>query len=140
MKLKKLAEQTQESTVEISKILETILNKTKEVSEETTESKKQIDSGYELAKLVTEVFNSVNGYANVVSDKNDIVQLKLAGLLDSVKDIYDETMHVSTASEKSHSNIYEISGQLNGMFDTVINDSKELNDKMSELFNKQTND
>ncbi len=120
--IRKLAEQSQSATEEITTIINDVQSKTKSAVMFMNESKKEVDTGTdvvniagksfsEILKMVREISNQIHNVSNSINAITNEAKASVISIND-IKNISvqvaDETQTISAAAEQQSASIYEI--------------------------------
>lgn len=140
--IRKLADQSNESTAEIKKIIENIQLQSKAVVDTITKSKK-ISIEYENAVSETQkIFNIIINSVSVLTAKVgnirnsvDGIQVKKENVLEQIKNISSISEETASASEEVTASAEEINATMEE-FTTYIQQLKELSEGLEKEINK----
>ncbi|MFW5962297.1 MAG: methyl-accepting chemotaxis protein [bacterium] len=143
--IRQLAEDSTESTKQISSILEKVKTKTEKTTKEIYKGQKAVQANAKIANTVQEVFEEILSNANEVVNQAKHVNIRVDKLTNSFHNIahdfssISETTQESTASiqevlasnEEQHQNIEEISYNFKELTELVQKLKKLINDSDS---------
>lgn len=140
--IRKLAEQSNEATTEIKKIIDNIQFKSNLVVD-TTERSKEISIEHEKAVSETQkIFNVIINSVSVLTDKVgniqnfvDDIQIKKENVLGQIKNISTISEETASASEEVTASAEEINASMEE-FTTYIQQLKELSEGLEKEINK----
>ncbi|HHU20338.1 MAG TPA: methyl-accepting chemotaxis protein [Bacilli bacterium] len=123
--VRKLAEHSIESTMQISDILGKIQHKTQTATDRVNQSKTVFDRGKTLTEKTNQAFQTIDQFVNELRNSASELNERVGLLTNSSAQVVDEVNHVSSTSE-----------QLSASVEEVFANIEEQNTRMTELNEK----
>ena len=123
--VRKLAEHSIESTMQISDILGKIQHKTQTATDRVNQSKTVFDRGKTLTEKTNQAFQTIDQFVNELRNSASELNERVGLLTNSSAQVVDEVNHVSSTSE-----------QLSASVEEVFANIEEQNTRMAELNEK----
>lgn len=140
--VRKLAEDSQRSTVKISQILHEIQEKTNQVTKQIGEGEDAVIASIEATEQSKQSFSQILNNTSKVAHQAESVKEMLAKLEQSAMSIIDEISAISSVTEESSSQSEEIMAHVeeqHARIENITNSFEEL-DSMTRQLQKLTNE